>query len=592
MRRRLAFRLRLFAIAIVLAASLAIVWLTGATSLRFFLGDVQTRAEASLQVQSAVLEGLLDKFRLMAPLVARSPDAVHIVASADQFTGRQVAALAAGMAGAEEVWFLADDGSAIASSNTTGLSVALRGASAIPQAFTQALQGQLGRELLRGTPEAPANYVFASPVRVDGVIAGVLAVRVSLAGVEQAWALSKDPIIAADEAGEVLVSNIPSWRGRNVREVETDREIQLVLEEGDPANFVQLADRRQTHSRMELTTSLPVLGWKVLIFADTTEARRQSARAMVIALLLCVIAGGAVWAMLARREELTRRLRRDKAAALRLERRVRSRTTELRKANARLEQEVRDREQAEADLRQAQAELVQAAKLATLGKMSAALSHEYNQPLAAIRSDAEIAEMLIARGTPDKALANLGRIGEMVARMAEIARTLKGFSRRSGTEIKPVSLRQVIDEAMLMLMPQIKRSGVTLTTSIPDEDIIVSGGRIRLEQVVMNLVSNAVDAVKAVSDPRITLDLRLEGGFAVLSVRDNGPGIDPQVMSQIFEPFFTTKEVGAGLGLGLSIAYKIVHDFSGTLSASNDEAGGALFVMRLPEAGRQTLAAE
>ncbi|WP_417667935.1 ATP-binding protein [Roseibium sp.] len=593
MRRKRAFRVKLLAVTAMLAVTVAVGWLTGVTSLQFFLRDVQTRAEANLEVQSAVLDGLLDKFRLMAPLVARSPDAAQIVSASDPSLGRQVASLSAGMAGAEEVWLLDRDGRIIASSNTTGRSIAAQGGSeAIPDAFAQAMQGQLGRQLLPGTQSAPANYVFASPVRAEGLISGVLAVRVSLARVEQAWALSKDPIVAIDQEGIILVSNVQSWRGRNITDVETDTGLQLVLEEGGPANFVQLADRRQTHSRLELTSSLPVLGWKVMIFADTTEARRQSARAMVIALLLCVIAGGVVWTMLSRREELARRLRRDKAAALRLERRVRSRTAELRKANARLEQEVRDREQAEADLRQAQAELVQAAKLATLGKMSAALSHEYNQPLAAIRSDAEIAEMLIARGTPEKALSNLGRIGGMVARMAEIARTLKGFSRRSGTDIKPVSLRQVIDEALLLLMPQIKRSGIELKTTLPDGDIIVRGGRIRLEQVVMNLVSNALDAVKHAKQPSIALDLRLEDGAAVLSVRDNGPGIDPQVMPQIFDPFFTTKEVGAGLGLGLSIAYKIVHDFSGTLSAENQMSGGALFIMRLPVADAQTLAAE
>ena len=251
-----------------------------------------------------------------------------------------------------------------------------------------------------------------------------------------------------------------------------------------------------------------------------------------------------------------------------------------------------DRLQAEADLRLAQAELVQAAKLATLGKMSAALSHEYNQPLAAIRSDAEIAEMLIARGSPDKALGNLSRIGSMVARMAEIARTLKGFSRRSGTDIRPVSLRQAIDEAMLLVMPQIKRSGVTLKTSLPKEEIVVAGGRIRLEQVIVNLMTNALDAVRDLPAPRVELRLEQLGDQVILTVTDNGKGIDAETLPHIFEPFFTTKETGSGLGLGLSIAYKIVHDFSGTLTARNTDEGGAEFTIRLPVAGEKTIAAE
>ncbi|MEP0234999.1 ATP-binding protein [Roseibium sp.] len=591
-RRRQARKAKFLSISAMLIVSVAVIWVTGVISLGFFVSDVKTRSEASLKVQAAVLEGLLDKFRLMSPLLARSPDASGIVSGQDGSAGRRMAAISAGMAGAEEVWFLSADGSPIASSNASSKSIAAGGRRAIPDAFDQAMQGQLGREFIEGSASRPASYVFASPVRLEGQTVGVLAVMVSLAVVEQAWALSKDPIIAIDSDGQILVSNVASWRGLSVSEVETDADLRLVIEDGSPSNFVQLANRRPRSSRLELGKPLTVLGWNVVIFADTTEARRQSARAMVIALLLCVIVGGVLWAMLNRREEQVRRSRRNQAASLRLERRVRSRTTELRRANAQLEQEVRDRQQAESDLRQAQAELVQAAKLATLGKMSAALSHEYNQPLAAIKSDAEIAEMLIARGTPGKAAANLGRIGGMVDRMAEIARTLKGFSRRAGTDIKPVSLRQVIDEALLLLMPQIKQNGVELKTSLPQDDIIVRGGKIRLEQVVMNLVSNALDAVRSASEPRIELTLERTGSHAVITVSDNGGGIDAEVLPQIFDPFFTTKDVGLGLGLGLSIAYKIVHDFSGTLAAENDEAGGARFVMRIPMQDAQTLAAE
>lgn len=588
--RRLARRLKIFAVVATLVGGTGVVWVTGTTSLGFFLGEVRTRATANLAVQAAVLEGLLDKFRLMAPLLARSPEIARIVVEKDEDAGNQLAAVAAGMAGAEEVWLLSVAGDLIATSNkerninrTAGL---------IPDAFEDALRGQLGRELLPGSSSKPASYVFASQVRSGERVTGVLAVRVSLAYVEQAWALSKDPIVAVDSQGQVVVTNVPDWRSKKLEGLVGAETPGLVSTTATPADFNRLADRGISRSRMDLAAPLPVLGWRVMIFADTTEARRQSARAMVIALLMCVIVLGFIWIWLSRREEFSRRQRLDKAAALRLERRVRTRTAELSAANSRLEQEVRDREQAEAELRQTQAELVQAAKLATLGKMSAALSHEYNQPLAAIRSDAEVAEMLIARGMPEKALANLTRIGGMVGRMAEIARTLKGFTRRSGTDIKPVSLRQVIDEALLLLMPQIKQSGVLLETELPEADIIVAAGQIRLEQVVVNLMSNALDAVKGRTGACVRLALVEMDGYAVLSVSDNGPGIAEDVLPQIFDPFFTTKEVGAGLGLGLSIAYKIVHDFSGTLTAVNGDTGGACFVMRLPVAGTATLAAE
>lgn len=571
-------------------ASLTIVWLTGLASLRITLAEAETRAAANLAVQTAVLERLLDKFRLLSPLLARGPEIARLVHEERTDAEPGIAAIAAGMSGAEEIWLMDASGRVIVSSQDSVPANAIGGSQMIPNAFMQARQGQLGRELIPGTPGTPSNYVFASPLRRGDSFLGVLAVRVNLDDVEQAWALSKDPILALDGRNRVVVSNVPALRGMtadnldpswNVADLSLAGRMQLLL----PAAGA-------TRPYMQLTASLPVLEWKVRTLVDIEDARQQSGWAMLVALLVCVIAAGGIWFLIARREDFVREERRNRAAALRLERRVQSRTAELRRANTHLEREVGERQQAEANLRQTQAELVQAAKLATLGRMSAALSHEYNQPLAAIRSDAEIAEMLIDRGRAQEAKGNLTRIGGMVQRMGEIAKTLKGFTRKSGTDIKPVSLRQVIDEAMLLLQPQIKQSGFALSMELPQEDIIVKGGRIRLEQVVINLLSNALDAVQSRPAPFISLSLARDGKEAVLEVADNGPGIDEEVLPQIFDPFFTTKDVGAGLGLGLSIAYKIVHDFSGSLRASNRAGGGAVFTMRLPVADENILAAE
>ncbi|MHA7775497.1 sensor histidine kinase [Roseibium sp. M-1] len=589
-KRRTWRRLKIGIAAAAVLATLALMWLTGHGSLRLTLAELQTGARANLAVQTAVLERLLDKFRLLSPLLARGPDIGALLTRSGLSQDPGIAAIAAGMSGAEEVWLMDADGLVVVSSQDGVPSGSIGGRDAIRQAFDQALQGQLGRQLIPGTQERPSNYVFASPLRRGNVISGVLAVRVSLEDVEQAWALSKDPIVAVDADGRIVVTNVPAWRGKhlsaldvghNVADLNFAERLELLLPVSAAPDY-----------HMQLTENLPVLEWQVHTLVDVEDARQGAGWAMLVALLVCVIAAGGLAILIARREQFVRHARRDKAAALRLERRVQSRTADLRKANVRLEQEVREREQAEADLRLAQAELVQAAKLATLGRMSAALSHEYNQPLAAIRSDAEVAGMLIERGRADEAQANLTRIGGMVTRMAEIAKTLKGFTRRSGTDIKPVSLRQVIDEATLLLQPQIKQKQVRLELDLPDGDIIVKGGRIRLEQVVINLLSNAVDAVSGSAWPEVRLALAREETEAVLSVSDNGPGIDAEALPQIFDPFFTTKEVGAGLGLGLSIAYKIVHDFSGTLKAANLEGGGAVFTMRLPVADENMLAAE
>lgn len=583
-------RLNLGMAAVTIVASLAVVFLTGLASLRFTLAEIETRAEANLAVQTAVLERLLDKFRLLSPLLARGPETGLMTANNRSDLNRTTISVAAGMSGAEEIWLMDPGGRTLFSSQDSVPNGAIGGGSMIPDAFYQALQGQLGREVIPGTRERPASYVFASPLRAGDDLAGILAVRVSLGDVEQAWALSKDPIVAIDAGGRVVVSNVPDWRNKHIASLDQKHNTADLTPLERFKLLLPWAGHQQVH--MDLAASLPVLGWQVRTYADVEAARRQTGWAMLVALLVCVIAAGALWLIVFRRHELDRQIRRDKAAALRLERRVKTRTAELRTANKKLEQEVSERLQAEADLRQMQAELVQAAKLATLGRMSAALSHEYNQPLAAIRSDAEIAEMLIDRGRAGEAKGNLTRIGGMVSRMAEIAKTLKGFTRKSGTDIKPVSIRQVVDEAMMLLKPQINQSNVDLVITMPEENLIVRGGRIRLEQVVINLLSNAIDAVGSGPRPKVCLTVERTGDRAIMTIADNGPGISEDALPQIFDPFFTTKDVGAGLGLGLSIAYKIVHDFAGSLSAANGADGGAIFTMSLPLADGSLMAAE
>lgn len=593
--RRRPARHKLVILAGLVLLSCIIVWLTGVISLRFTLADLQTRKAAILSVQATALEQLLDKFRLMAPLLARRPDIAAVVAGGAQEEGSRIAAIAGGMSSAQEVWFVTPDGRTVGAS-TAMTRAGLQQPRPIEPAFREAIAGQLGRQLLPGSPGQASSYVFTSAIRDASRIAGVVAVRVSLEEVERAWALSRDPLVAVGGDGRIVASNVTDWRGFTFDSTHDMSGASLLLDLypsalSETLNFVHSPDGRRGRPYLALQKTLPVLGWTVHILSDTGEAERQTANAMLIALLLSIIGSGLFWSLLERQDTMVRRMRSDRAMAHWLERRVRSRTRDLVAANLRLEQEVHERMAAEAELRRTQADLVQAAKLATLGQMSAALSHEFNQPLAAIRTYAENAGLLIERGQEARAKENLSRIAAMVERMAEISRTLKGFTRRSGSDLQPIPVQQVLDEVMLLLMPQVKRSGVKLGLDVPGTGVTVMGGRIRLEQVVMNLISNALDAVRESPAPQVDVNVVIEDADVVLTVSDNGTGIPPAVMDQIFDPFFTTKGVGEGLGLGLSIAYKIVHDFSGTLTATNREQGGACFTMRLPLARGQAVAA-
>ncbi len=293
--------------------------------------------------------------------------------------------------------------------------------------------------------------------------------------------------------------------------------------------------------------------------------------------------------------DLTERKRAEQAlqqAHDALERRVRHRTADLVQSNRRLQEEIQERKRAEEVLRQAQDELVQAAKLATIGQMSAGVTHELNQPLAAIRSYADNARVLLARQRVEDVSSNLGFILELTDRMAEITATLKSFARKSSGKAEPVSLVAVVDHALAVVTSHTKMDGYRIHRSDTGVDVKVMCDSIRLEQVILNLIKNALDAMAGASRREIFLEIRYENDFGVLSVRDTGKGIDDDKINSIFDPFFTTKDVGEGLGLGLSISNGIVRGYHGNLRAANHPEGGCVFTVELPAAPHQEEAME
>ncbi|MDR6772333.1 ATP-binding protein [Azospirillum sp. BE72] len=273
-----------------------------------------------------------------------------------------------------------------------------------------------------------------------------------------------------------------------------------------------------------------------------------------------------------------------------LERTVRERTTDLQATNDRLERAIAEHQRTERELREAQAELVQAGKLAALGQLAAGVGHELNQPLAAIRSYAHNGRKLIGLGRVEEAGANLGKIADLTARMANITNHLKRFARRPDARLSAVELEPVIQGALSLFGNRLREEAVAVELRLPDAGapLRVRAEEVRLEQVLVNLLSNALDAVAGAPVRRILIRAEAvekeegeEGDAVRIEVRDSGPGIAADPVEQIFDPFFTTKPVGTGLGLGLSISYNIVRDFGGVLSVAESGPGGTAFVLTL-----------
>jgi len=426
--------------------------------------------------------------------------------------------------------------------------------------FQAALRGNAGRFYGIGTSTSEAGYFIAQPVHRHGEIAGVIAVKISLAELERNWNSSEDPILLADRHGVIFLSNRPNWRYHSLEPLPPDALAEL-------ASTQQYIGREVTplarNPGPRVTQEVGRLGWQLMIFPSQLRVVRSGINWALATALLLACGGVSYWAMHQRRRRREERLAFDRE----LESRIAQRTQQLSETNR--------------ILRTTQNELVQAGKLAMLGQMAAGMTHELNQPLAAIRAFADNARTFLERGQPEQAANNLGHIGDASARMGAIISQLKGFARKDET-VGPVDFGRAVRSSTFLLESESKRRNVAVEIDTGTEQLMVAGDTVRIEQVLINLLRNALDAVEGTPQPRVSIVLSREGTDGVARISDSGPGIPQEVAVHLFEPFFTTKPAGQGLGLGLAISSSIVQAMNGRLTARNLDGGGAQFELRLP----------
>ena len=574
---------------------------------RAYLEAIGDRDRATLDLATQVLRGALSRTEALPSLLAERPILAQLLADPDNsgllpFVNEQLRQTALSL-GVSDVYLIDRDGLTIAASSyRTDRSFVGQRFTYRPY-FTEALAGGLGRFHALGTTSGERGYFFAAPVLDGTEIAGVLAVKITLDGFEATWAESGATIIVQDSSNVIFLSDRADWHFRTLgpmpeaalETIAATRQYPLSALRplparrmplpGTPYEIVTLDGDAGRETMVMQTGLIATSGWRVSILSPSAPARAQALVALAIAglvALFVVLLGAAIWQ---RRLRLEERLTRQAGEQARLEARVRERTRDLDAANAQLRQEIEERTRAEAQLRKTQTDLIQAGKLAALGQMSAALSHEFNQPLAAVKAYAENAATFLERGRVAEARENIGLISGMADRMASISRHLRNFARRPQDKTGPVPMRAVIADAIALMRPRIETAGARLDYTPPQTELWVTGGRVRLQQVIVNLIGNALDAMEDAPAPVVTLTLRLDGGRCLLEVADHGPGLSDEALAQAFDPFFTTKPPGKGLGLGLSISYNIVRDFNGRLSAANRAGGGAVFTVALDRTG-------
>ncbi len=593
----------------------ALLWQTAYWTREIALTDIRERSNHTLNLVVENLRGELAKHQYQPRLLSTNPIFIEILS--DPSSGDRVGAAnrelerIADVSGALDIYLMDATGLTVAASNWAAPRTFIGRNFDYRPYFQQAMKGQLGRFFALGTTSRERGYYFAYPVRDGRDIVGAIVVKMAVGGLEAGWQDPDQEVLVVDEHGVVFLSSRPAWLFRTLAPLTSEARARLdatkryearalaplpLHREADPT-LIRVGDDdgdapRPRQEYLVLDRQMIDAGWRVIILADTAAADRQVKVALAVAVFMLVSLMLAATAYYQRRRRLAERIRLQEAARAELEDRVRQRTRDLTDANRQLRAEVTERERTERELLATQSELIQASKLAALGQMSAGLSHELNQPLAAIRSYADNARAFIARGKPETATENLGGIAELSERMARIIRNLRTYAREEPAPTRPTAVAPALREALVLLDRRLRAGNIDVHTDLPDEDVLVTGGDVRLQQILVNLLSNAIDSMSGVAMRELHIRVAPAGTQVHIVVRDTGPGITEADIGNVFDPFFSTKAVGDGMGLGLSITYGIVKQFGGHIAAANHDDGGAVFTVILQRADSGREAAE
>ena len=566
---------------LILFGLLASIWLAGRYAEQRAWQERSLEARGQLQLYAQSIHTLVERFRSVPEVLALDSDIKSLLRAPDDSLLRsklnERLEQLNSAAGSNVLYLLNDRGETLVASNWRDWSSFVGNNYAFRPYFQDAVRQSSGRYFAVGVTTGIPGYFLSHAVRDDhGVVLGVLVVKLELEELQREWAGQPGVLLVADSYSVVILSNRPAWRFLTLERLDEQARAELVevrkyaeqALQPLPSTLRRQIDSDSQWRRVEgpdgprdylwQRQALGDEGWTLhllhepITLVDSVRSYRLAAAGvwMTLAFLLLYLA----------QRRKTQRL--QASIRERLEREVALRTAEL---------------------REAQEGLVHAAKMAALGQMSAAMAHEINQPLTAMQMQLGSLRLLLDSGRQDDVREGLQRIDGLLQRIAGLTGHLKTFARKSPAGLSErLRLSDVLEQALQLLAPRLRSEQVQLHSEI-DPQARVLGDAIRLEQVLLNLLNNALDAM--VDSEQRVLDVRIVrlGDECRLMVEDSGGGIAEETLGHVFEPFFTTKPVGQGLGLGLAVSYGIVRELGGTLSATNSEHG-AVFTLSLPAA--------
>jgi len=486
-------------------------------------------------------------------------------------------------AGTDSLYVMDAEGNIVASStwrepiNLIGSNYAFR------PYFTAAKAGQQGRLFAIGLETNQPGLFMSHSVFREGRFLGVVVVEADLDPLIEDWREGGENVLISDANEVVILASHSSWTFKTLKQLDPEKRALLsssLLYSDQPLDQVPLKFGKKLGESGQLvrfdgkrylmvSQPNPQLGWTLSYLAPLTQVSQQTQSVLLIGtiLALLILALG-----MYSRERHLKKLSRKKLKEAEI----------IKQINLRLQEEIEEHCRTEQALRDTQAELVQSSKLAALGQMAAGIVHELNQPIAAIRTHAASGRVLLEREQPEQLRETLASVTRITEHMASITTQLKSFARKTPRQQEKVLFQNCLNSALNIVAPLLDEAGVGLRKELPEEPIYLQGSCGQLEQVLVNLVRNGVDAMQESTEKILRITLQCQKQRLELQVSDTGSGIAEENLEELFNPFFTTKEVGQGLGLGLSICYRIVDDLGGSIRASNNPAGGATFSVKLP----------
>jgi len=582
---------------LALLAVIGAVLLAAVSVLAFRIAQQQAvsatdRAAAQLARDNAGLfSSELQKFRLLPLVLAEYPDVRAMLETGDAAVVGRINArleLLAARTDAAAIYVLTAQGRTVAASNYRLPASFVGQDYGFRPYFQGAIRDGDAELFALGTVSGRPGLYLARRIGDAARPLGVIVVKIEFETMQAAWGRQQGETLVTDAHGVVIVTSEPRWRfgtigqlgATNRAAIRATRQygnlplapLPLVIDGG----AARLGDEK-TGNRIA-ATELPLAGAQLRVLYPLDPAMRSAnANARLVSLGALGIIAGALLLMWRARERRLLQI----AAQRALEGQVAERTAELRETNARLVAESAERERADQRYRAAREELAQANRLGSLGQITAGVAHEINQPVAAIRSFAENAQGFLAKGDGARAGGNLTRIVELTQRIGTITAELRNFARRRTPETGAVDVDAAIESTLLLIGDRVRAQGVMLERT-GAANLHVTADRVRLEQILINLIQNALDALAERGGGVIRIVTTRAADRVGIDVADNGPGVPGELAGELFMPFVTGR--AEGLGLGLPIARNIARDFGGELELITSPLGGAAFRLTLPAA--------